>query len=295
MEIINELETESRGVYTGLIGMFSKSNSVANVAIRTLEIDAGKRSGELGIGSGIVWDSLPKKEWNEVLLKSKFLTEPLKYFELIESMLFVNGKIFLLEFHLRRLKDAADFFLFRYDEQFIISKLEDITASLAKNYSYKLRLLLSKWGQVKITFEQINILKGPVDVVVSNEKIFSENRFQYFKTTNRNLYDNELKKYRDKGYYEVLFLNEKGNAAEGAISNILIQTGKEMITPPVKDGILNGCYRQYILTKTNLKEQSITLEQLINSEKVILINSVRKELVVNKIFDLSGKLLREFH
>jgi para-aminobenzoate synthetase/4-amino-4-deoxychorismate lyase len=104
-----------------------------------------------------------------------------------------------------------------------------------------------------------------------------------------------LKKYRDKGYYEVLFLNEKGNAAEGAISNILIQTGKEMITPPVKDGILNGCYRQYILTKTNLKEQSITLEQLINSEKVILINSIRKELVVNKIFDSTGKLLREFH
>ncbi len=295
MEIINELETESRGVYTGLIGMFSKSNSVANVAIRTLEIDAGKRSGELGIGSGIVWDSVPKKEWNEVLLKSKFLTEPLKYFELIESMLYVNGKIFLLEFHLRRLKEAADYFLFLYDEQFIISKLEDITASLAKNYSYKLRLLLSKWGQVKITFEQINILKGPVDVVVSNEKIFSENRFQYFKTTNRNLYDNELKKYRDKGYYEVLFLNEKGNAAEGAISNILIQTGKEMITPPVKDGILNGCYRQYILTKTNLKEQSITLEQLINSEKIILINSIRKELVVNKIFDSTGKLLREFH
>lgn len=295
MEIINELETENRNVYTGLIGMLSKNKSVANVAIRTLEIDTKKQTGELGIGSGIVWDSEPEKEWTEVLLKSKFLTEPLEYFELLESMLYENREIFLVDLHLKRLKEGANYFLFRYDEQYLLSELNKVTADLDDNYSYKLRLSLSKWGQVKITFEQIEMLKNPVDVVVSNERINSENRFQYFKTTNRNLYDNELKKYRDKGYYEVLFLNEKGNAAEGAINNLIIQSGGELITPPIKDGILNGCYRQYILTKTDLKEKSVTLEQLINSEKVILINSVRKELVVNKIFDSSGKLLREFY
>ncbi len=42
------------------------------------------------LGSGIVWDSDPKNEYEEVLLKSRFLTEPLGYFEIFETMKYEN-------------------------------------------------------------------------------------------------------------------------------------------------------------------------------------------------------------
>ena len=60
------------------------------MAIRTAVIfrDA---DGEMGIGSGVVFDSAGPKEYAECLLKMKFLTDPVKRFELIETMLYEPG------------------------------------------------------------------------------------------------------------------------------------------------------------------------------------------------------------
>jgi para-aminobenzoate synthetase/4-amino-4-deoxychorismate lyase len=72
MQIIRELEKEERKIYTGCIGFITpQKDMVFNVAIRTLLLEGAR--GEMGIGSGIVFDSNPCKELEECLLKSKFL------------------------------------------------------------------------------------------------------------------------------------------------------------------------------------------------------------------------------
>ena len=86
MEIINELEKEKRGIYTGSIGLIRKNKITFNVPIRTLTIDKKSNKGEIGLGSGIVWDSIAEEEYEETKLKGKFLTEPNKPFEIIETM-----------------------------------------------------------------------------------------------------------------------------------------------------------------------------------------------------------------
>src|SRR5579859_2096848 len=59
MKIIRELEDRPRGVYTGSIGFISPyEEAVFNVAIRTLVLDSRTGEGEMGIGGGIVWDSV---------------------------------------------------------------------------------------------------------------------------------------------------------------------------------------------------------------------------------------------
>jgi para-aminobenzoate synthetase / 4-amino-4-deoxychorismate lyase len=73
MEIIRELETQERKIYTGAIGYITPEKDLFfNVPIRTLLIQ--DRSGEMGIGGGIVWDSTSQGEWAEGLLKARFLT-----------------------------------------------------------------------------------------------------------------------------------------------------------------------------------------------------------------------------
>ena len=73
MEIINEIELEPREIYTGSIGCFFPDNSFClNVAIRTLIITNDSK-GEMGIGSAIVNDSNVDDEYQECLLKAKFL------------------------------------------------------------------------------------------------------------------------------------------------------------------------------------------------------------------------------
>jgi para-aminobenzoate synthetase/4-amino-4-deoxychorismate lyase len=73
MEIIRQLETEERRIYTGAIGYITpKRDMFFNVPIRTLLIRNGH--GEMGIGGGIVWDSTAQGEWDEGLLKARFVT-----------------------------------------------------------------------------------------------------------------------------------------------------------------------------------------------------------------------------
>jgi len=74
MQIIRELEREDRKIYTGAIGYMAPNRDLFfNVPIRTLFIKDGL--GEMGVGGGIVWDSTPQGEWQEGILKAKFLTD----------------------------------------------------------------------------------------------------------------------------------------------------------------------------------------------------------------------------
>ncbi|MCX5698442.1 MAG: chorismate-binding protein [Candidatus Omnitrophica bacterium] len=77
MEIINELEQGQRKIYTGAIGYITPDKDIFfNIPIRTLLIQGTQ--GQMGIGGGIVWDSTFEGEWNEGLLKAKFLTDLFK-------------------------------------------------------------------------------------------------------------------------------------------------------------------------------------------------------------------------
>jgi para-aminobenzoate synthetase/4-amino-4-deoxychorismate lyase len=74
MEIIQELEKEERKIYTGAIGYITPAKDMYfNIPIRTLLLQG--TTGEMGIGGGIVWDSTPEGEWEEGLLKAKFLSD----------------------------------------------------------------------------------------------------------------------------------------------------------------------------------------------------------------------------
>lgn len=69
LEIIRELETAPRGLFTGAIGYFGyNGESQFNIAIRTIVIRNGKA--EFHVGAGITADSIPEKEWEETLHKA---------------------------------------------------------------------------------------------------------------------------------------------------------------------------------------------------------------------------------
>lgn len=71
--IIHELETSPRGIFCGSIGYVTPRNDACfNVAIRSLLLDP-QGQGVLGIGSGVVVDSTSDAEYDECLLKARFL------------------------------------------------------------------------------------------------------------------------------------------------------------------------------------------------------------------------------
>lgn len=76
MEIIADLETTPRGVYTGTVGYLGPGRRAQfNVAIRTLAIDVAAGKAEYGTGGGVVWDSTAQGEYDECLLKAQVLAQ----------------------------------------------------------------------------------------------------------------------------------------------------------------------------------------------------------------------------
>ena len=76
MQIISELEPDTRGVYTGAIGYFAGPRLELSVAIRTAVIEGGRLT--FGVGGGIVVDSDPAREWAECELKASGLARALE-------------------------------------------------------------------------------------------------------------------------------------------------------------------------------------------------------------------------
>jgi para-aminobenzoate synthetase component 1 len=72
MQIINEIEPTARSIYTGTIGYIGLDGSVClNIAIRTIIIK--NQSAYVQTGGGIVADSDPKAEYDEILVKARAL------------------------------------------------------------------------------------------------------------------------------------------------------------------------------------------------------------------------------
>lgn len=76
MELITELEKNSRGLYASPIGFFSKNKTEFAVGLRCALVD--KTDLHIYAGCGIVKESSAEKEWNETTNKMKNFTEVIK-------------------------------------------------------------------------------------------------------------------------------------------------------------------------------------------------------------------------
>jgi anthranilate synthase component 1 len=72
MEIIDELETDKRGIYAGCIGYFGADGEMDTcIVLRTAVVKDGVM--HVQAGAGIVYDSVPKSEQNECVNKAQAL------------------------------------------------------------------------------------------------------------------------------------------------------------------------------------------------------------------------------
>jgi para-aminobenzoate synthetase/4-amino-4-deoxychorismate lyase len=179
---------------------------------------------------------------------------------------------------------AAEFSLFNFKGKKIRKSLDDKIVELDPGKKYKIKLILNKWGRIKIETSDLPFVAKIVKIIISEKKISTQNKFQYFKTTNRKLYDEEYQKYFAKGFFDVIFLNEKDEVAEGSITNIFIKKGNSWLTPPLTSGILNGIYCSHLLNNNDIKQKLITIEDLLKADEIKLVNSVRGEIRVNQLY-----------
>lgn len=275
MEIISELESTPRGIYTGSIGFIAPDNSAQfNVAIRTVVIDKKTSSAEYAVGGGIIWDSTNSDEYDECLVKTRFLSNPIPDFSILESILWEPEQgYFLLDYHLDRMKKNTEYFDYPFDTEKLMSCLKKVSESFGQ-ISLKVKLLLDIDGNLSVEFIPVGIIKKEIKAAISSTPIMKNNPFLYHKTTNRKLYNDIKIQYND--YEEVILWNEDGEVTEGINSNIVVKIGANLYTPPISCGLLAGTFRQYLLDKGKIKEKIIKLDEFKSADEIYLINSIRR-------------------
>ena len=297
MRIIERLEARDRGVYCGAMGVISDKRAEFSVPIRTLQKWTKDEYYRYGVGSGVVWDSKCDDEFAELELKSSFLRPKIE-FNLFETMLLREDKIFLLQNHLKRLINSArllgfklpmGFELCEMDEERLkfsdivgginggfesIDKFKDIFANLrADNVDLRVNLTLNKSGEYQITQTQIPPLKS-YKIAISQNRLNSCNDLLYHKTTLRD------ERIIDDGLFDIFYLNQRDELCEGSRSNIVLNIGGELLTPKLDCGLLAGTLRERLLKFGEIKEAILGLDDLKNAKEIYAINSLRGAIKV---------------
>jgi len=273
MKIIHELEDSPRQIYTGAIGFLSPGpEALFNVAIRTLLIDTQTGGAELGLGSGITYDSSPAAEYKECLLKGNFLNQSRRDFSLLETLRYENDAgYFLLDRHLARLADSAGYFGFRFNESAVRAALQEAAERMAAG-TFKVRVQLDRDGAIQVLHQLLDEKKN-WRVVLAHVPVDSRDVFLFHKTTHREVY--ETRRAAQPEVDEVLLMNEKGELTESTIANLVVRLDEKDYTPPVTCGLLAGTLRAELLEQGKLIERVLRPEDLQNTAAIFLINSVR--------------------
>jgi para-aminobenzoate synthetase/4-amino-4-deoxychorismate lyase len=292
MQIIRELEIESRAYYTGALGWINAPDEgkrigdfCLSVPIRTLVLGApendGLRTGQLGVGAGIVHDSVAADEYAECKLKASFLTGLPKNFALLETIHATRANGYRnLDLHLQRLRSSAAYFGFAYDEGAIRAMLNRICKALPDSGEHRVRLALDQAGACAVQSAPLRSCDEPVKLLLASHPTMADDLFLRHKTTVRERYDAAWRAAEERGAFDLLFFNSLGELTEGARSNIFIRLSGRWYTPPLASGVLPGIMRGLLLGDPawHACERRLTLQDLRDADEIVVCNALRGAL-----------------
>ena len=267
MEIIKNLEPQPRGVYCGTIGiLLPNGRRIFNVTIRTIQLHLGKAI--YGVGGGITWDSTWESEYREVHQKAAVLYRKQTRFQLITTGKINQKQLLFEDQHLERLTKASRYFAYPFAPEELRQKIEKECQACDSHQDYRLRISLSKSGEMKLS-RQILTPLGPsfCQAKPCLQEADLQQAFTYFKTTHR--------PHLTLGKQEIIYHNAAGELLETSIGNLVLKIAGKFYTPPIRLGILPGIYRQHLLETGQVEEKVLTLADLNQAETIYGCNAVR--------------------
>ena len=266
MELINAVERDARGPYCGAIGRIDAAGDAAfNVAIRTLRLtpgENGRGKAVLGVGSAIVADSEALPEWRECLVKGGFVRLYAAGCDLIETMRFTPEEgIPLLELHLERIKASAAELGFAFDRHAVRNAIQALC--FEAEAPAKVRLVVARSGAYTLELGELPApFTGPATCAVMRLPIDAGDWRLRHKSSDRGFYDVGLKAAQAADAQEALFLRDDGLLTEGCFTNLFVQRGDKLLTPPLELGLLPGVLRRSLIEAGRAEEANLTLDDL---------------------------------
>lgn len=237
---------------------------------------------------------------------------------LFETMCSRNNRIVYLDAHLKRIKDS--------------SKLLHINFTYPKGKLKKAIKEVVKINRLKNAYVRLTIWKNPdnktdVSIIVKKYKSLPDKKYNQgfscmvsslrqnensflpqLKSTNYLFYKLAYLEAENKGFDEAIILNNSGYLTEGSRTNLFMVKNKELFTPALECGCLDGITRKVILRsakKNNIKvhEGYFNLQNLYGADEAFLTNSLLgimpvksvENLRIGKAKDITGFFRKKYN
>lgn len=286
MQIIESLETEPRGLYTGSIGYLNPCSGglgfegTFNVVIRTLSLKPASASD--GIVSGIGGpdsNAQARTAGQGGATPYRFQVHPLyqgvygvgsgividsdpaaEYRECGWKARFLNElRPDFGIFETLRVENRQCTLLNRHlcrlntAARALNLPLPDGCENQIKQYiadlpdgAFRVKALLASDG-ISLSHAVLNHLADKQRVIISPAVLPAQNYLRRFKTTHRSLFDQAWQTAETQGAFDSLFFNSDGILLEGGRSNVFVKHRGQWLTPSLDLDILNGIMRQAVL------------------------------------------------
>jgi 4-amino-4-deoxychorismate lyase/para-aminobenzoate synthetase/4-amino-4-deoxychorismate lyase len=187
----------------------------------------------------------------------------------------------MLDLHIARMQNSAQTLGFQFNRHNLRNELQ--AATFGQTEPGRVRVLLARSGAIAIETRErqswphavmpVSIVPRPTDA--------TDIRLRH-KTTDRQLYHAAL---QAGGTFEVLMTDGEGFLTEGCFSNIFVERGDILITPPLSRGLLPGVLRQSLIDMGEAVEGELRPSDL---EKGCFIGNAARGLVAATIVRRKG-------
>ncbi|HID8635493.1 TPA: chorismate-binding protein [Neisseria meningitidis] len=286
MQIIETLETEARGLYTGSIGYLNPCSGglgfegTFNVVIRTLSLKPASASDGIVSGIGGPDSNVQARTAGQgEATPYRFQVHPLyqgvygvgsgividsdpaaEYRECGWKARFLNElRPDFGIFETMRVENRQCALLDRHlcrlkaAAQALNLPLPDGCENQIKQYiadlpdgAFRVKALLASDG-ISLSRAVLNHLADKQRVIISPAVLPAQNYLRRFKTTHRTLFDQAWQTAETQGAFDSLFFNSDGILLEGGRSNVFVKHRGQWLTPSLDLDILNGIMRQAVL------------------------------------------------
>ena len=225
-----------------------------------------------------------------------------------ETVRTYDGVAFLVERHLKRLHESARALGIDFDEsdETLMQRIHE-TLEASGDAESSVRIVVSA-GVGAIDYRQGSTKKPTIVIVVRPLQPFPESLYQDGATASfvsimragrgnlspriksSNLLNNlmALRQAHERGAYEALMLNPKGEVCEGSMSNVFVVTDATIATPPISAGILEGITRELVISIAregglDLEERILLPDELLGTDEVFITASSRQVVPIVKV------------
>lgn len=132
----------------------------------------------------------------------------------------------------------------------------------------RVRLVVDPTGAARVETAPAPPPAAEWRVAIAAERLRADDPWLRLKTTRRPVHD-AARAALPAGVDEAILLNERGEVCEGAISNVFLDRGGALLTPPLAAGLLPGVLRAELLAAGAARETTLRPDDLLRGRLLV--------------------------